>query len=312
MTTDIHGTSIRLFLADGTADGMWVVEKSNWTGVALKSPRSHYAALRNRPELAAPGVYVLTGPPEGGAKPARIYIGETDVLRDRLDSHQKNKEFWTKVVVFTAKDNNLNKAHVRYLESRLSGIAKVANRAELDNGSASTPPALSDADRADMESFLADMLLIYPVLGISAFEKPDEVSVGVAGPERLYLKGKDTRAEGRETSDGLLVYQGALARSATVPSIHAYALAMRDNLTAAGVFVDDGDHLRLTEDHLFNSPSTAAMVLQGRTSNGRIEWKNAAGKSLKELQEEALEQSNPRLRDLCCQSLGLVHDEVDG
>jgi hypothetical protein len=280
-----------LFLADGTPDGIWVVEKSNWTGVALMAPRTRYSALRSRDELANPGVYVLTGPPEGGAKQARIYIGETDVLRDRLDSHQKNKDFWTKVIVFTAKDNNLNKAHVRYLESRLISIARSANRAELDNGTTSAEPTLSEADRADMESFLADMLLIYPVLGVSAFEKPDEASPGAMAPERLYLKGKDTKAEGLETSEGFLVFKGALARSAAVPSIHAYGLDLRDSLTAAGVFVPEGEHLRLTEDHLFNSPSTAAMVLQGRTSNGRIEWKNEAGTSLKELQEQALDQS---------------------
>jgi hypothetical protein len=281
------GTSIRLFLADGTPDGLWVVEKSNWTGLALMAPRSRYSALRTRSEVTGPGVYVLVGPPEGGAKSARIYVGETDVLRDRLDMHQKKKDFWTRVVIFTAKDANLNKAHVRYLESRLLSIAAEANRAELDNGSATTLPALSEADRADMEAFLADMLLIYPVLGLNAFEKADE---GPAAPaERLYLTGKDAKAEGRETSDGFVVFEGALARAEAVPSIHAYCLDLRDRLTAAGVFVADGKHLRLTQDYVFGSPSGAAMALLGRTANGRIEWKNAAGVTLKDLQEATVE-----------------------
>ncbi len=40
MATDPHeppaplGASIRIFLANGVADGVWVVEKSNWTGTA--------------------------------------------------------------------------------------------------------------------------------------------------------------------------------------------------------------------------------------------------------------------------------------
>ncbi len=33
-TTSPRPTSIRLFLADGTPDGIRIVEKSNWTGVA--------------------------------------------------------------------------------------------------------------------------------------------------------------------------------------------------------------------------------------------------------------------------------------
>jgi Domain of unknown function (DUF4357) len=278
-------TSIRLFLAEGTPDGLWVVEKSNWTGVALMAPRTGYSTLRARHELDGPGVYVLIGPPESGAKPGRVYIGETDVLRPRLDSHQKNKDFWTKVIVFTAKDANLNKAHVRYLESRLMGLADHANRYEKDNGTLSLAPALSEADRADMEAFLADMLLIYPVLGLHAFEKA-EAAAPPSG--RLRLIGKDTKAEGVDTPDGFLVYSGALARKETVPSIHAYGRDLRDSLLAAKIFVDDGDHYRLTEDHLFGSPSMAAMVLLGRTSNGRIEWKTAEGVTLKSLQEKTV------------------------
>ncbi len=287
---DPLGTSIRLFLAEGTPDGLWVVEKSNWTGVALMAPRSRYATLRSRSELDGPGVYLLTGPAETGTKSARIYVGETDVLRERLDSHQKNKDFWTKVIVFTAKDANLNKAHVRYLESRLLAIAAEANRAELDNSTGSALPGLSEADRADMESFLTDMLLIYPVLGVAAFDRRGEAGPKETHAERLYLTMKGTKAEGSEVADGFLVYKDSLARPDAVPSIHLYGADLRESMLVEGIFVRDGDHLRLTQDHLFSSPSTAAMVLLGRTSNGRKEWKNVAGVSLKELQERALEE----------------------
>ena len=43
---------------------------------------------------------------------------------------------------------------------------------------------------------------------------------------------------------------------------------------------------RLAQDYTFNSPSTAAGVLLGRSANGRIEWKDAKGRSLKESQEQ--------------------------
>jgi hypothetical protein len=81
---------------------------------------------------------------------------------------------------------------------------------------------------------------------------------------------------------------GALARKETVPSIHAYGRDIRAALLAAGIFVDDGDHYRLTADHLFGSPSTAAMVLMGRTANGRIEWKTGDGMTLNNLQEKTV------------------------
>lgn len=281
-----RGTSIRLFLAEGTPDGLWVVEKSNWTGIGLVAPRSGYKTLRDRPEFAGPGIYVLIGPAEGSAHTTRIYIGESDQLRPRLDSHFKNKDFWTRAIVFTSKDTNLNKAHVRYLESRLITLAHTAKRAEVENSAVSSLPTLSEADRADMEAFLDDMLLLYPVVGVSAFEAPG------AAPQhqrpQLLLAGKDTKANGRETADGFVVLAGSLGRAESVPSIHDYGRDLRASLVAEGIFIAEGKHFRLTQDYVFSSPSTAAMVMLGRTANGRVEWKSADGRSLKDLQESEI------------------------
>ncbi len=211
----VLGTSIRIFLADGTADGVWVVEKSNWTGKALMAPRSRYAELKARPDLQGPGVYVLIGPTETGVPPTRVYIGETDDLPSRLNSHQARKEFWNRVVVFTSKDANLNKAHIRYLESRLIEIATATQRDEIENGNLGARPSLSEADTAEAEAFLAEMLLIYPVLGVTAFAPADDQPA--AGHPRLSLRGPGAQGEGNEVADGFVVYAGALVRRETVP-----------------------------------------------------------------------------------------------
>ena len=58
------------------------------------------------------------------------------------------------------------------------------------------------------------------------------------------------------------------------------------DLLAQGVMVAAGTFYRFTRDFDLSSPSTAAGVLLGRTANGRIEWKDAAGKTLREIQEE--------------------------
>ena len=57
-------------------------------------------------------------------------------------------------------------------------------------------------------------------------------------------------------------------------------------LLEKGVLTEFGDVYRLAQDYTFNSPSTAAGVLLGRSSNGRVEWKDAKGRSLKQLQEQ--------------------------
>lgn len=228
----VLGASIRIFLADGTADGVWVVEKSNWTGKALMAPRSRYSDLKARRDLDGPGVYVLVGPTESGVPPTRVYIGETDDLRQRLDSHQRSKEFWTRVVVFTSKDDNLNKAHIRYLEARLLELAVAAQRAELENGNAGGLPSLSEPDTAEAEAFLREMLLVYPVLGITAFAPPDEGTSETGS--RLQIRGPGASAQGNEVADGFVVYAGALARREVTPSLHRYVTDIREGLVARG------------------------------------------------------------------------------
>jgi len=53
------------------------------------------------------------------------------------------------------------------------------------------------------------------------------------------------------------------------------------------VFLQESSCLSLAQGYEFNSPSQAAMMLLARTANGRIEWKDAKGVTLKEHQEQA-------------------------
>jgi hypothetical protein len=285
--SDKKPTSIRIFLADGTPEGLRLVERSNWTGRALMTSRAQYPEVRGRSEFDRPGVYLLRGPAEGQSFDSRVYIGEADVARHRIDSHMRERDFWTTLILFTSKDANLNKAHVRYLEARLVELARSAKRAEVDNSNNPALPALSEVDIAEADSFLDDMLLIYPVLGVTAF---DRVRKAEQGQPRLYLTGAETKAEGRETPEGFVVYQGSLGRVESVPSIRYYkkVIELRESFVGEGLFVVEGRSMRLTQDYLFASPSTAAAVLLGRSANGRIEWKDKAGRTLKELQEAAL------------------------
>lgn len=187
-----------------------------------------------------------------------------------------------------SKDEDLNKAHVRYLESRLLQLANDSGRAELDNSATSNPARLSPAEAAYAEAFLADMLLIYPIVGVEAFEPLD--APAAPSSMRLRLRGEDTQAEGKETPDGFLVFGGAIVRGRTTSSLRDGRLRQRERLISEGVLVPDGPRFRLVRDHLFSAPSAAAPVLLGRSANGRKEWKDEAGRTLADLQDAALEE----------------------
>ena len=160
------GFSVRIFIPTGDPEGMRIIEKSNWTGQGIVFPRTLFTEARSRKELTRTGVYILWAPTESGQLP-RAYVGEGDALLPRLDSHAKNKDFWTHAVAFTSKDQNLNKAHIQYLEARLVGLAAEAKRCDLDNANVPQVPSLSDADAADAELYLADLLLCLPVVGVN-------------------------------------------------------------------------------------------------------------------------------------------------
>lgn len=284
------GVTISLYLADGRPQGIRIVEKDNWSGVGTDCARSDFARARQRDEFGRSGVYLLLGN-EGdlGGLP-KLYVGEADELRERMKDHasgSKAKDFWTRAVAFTSKDGSINKAHARHLEARLRALALAAKRCELDNKNQPSLPKLTDSDRDLAERFLAEMLTVLPVVGITAFELPDPTDTGTT--PLLHLKGKDASARGQESAQGFKVFQGALARPSEVPSIHPWLHEIRADLIANGALEVREGRLVLTQDYVFDSPSAAAGVFLGRSANGRKEWRSEDGKSLKEIQEADLD-----------------------
>lgn len=137
-----------------------------WTGQALVAPRTELTRLGEREEVRSTGIYVLVGPVEDQTA---VYVGEGDDVWDRLKSHDSNKDFWTWVVVFVSKDDNLTKAHVRWLEARLIQEIRAAKLVQVVNGNGPGGGRLPEVDEADMETFLENVRLLLPVLGLNVF-----------------------------------------------------------------------------------------------------------------------------------------------
>lgn len=277
--------SLRIFVADGDPDGLRLVERSNWVGKAIVFPRALLPKIKQRVELNQTGVYLLLGPREDG-EGEMLYIGEGDPVRPRLESHYAQKDFWNRAVCFVAAPGQLNKAHVQFLEANLVRLAKAAKRLPLDNANHPAEPSLSEADCADMQVFLENMLGMLPVLGIHAFEQAAPMAATVAQTV-LTCRGKGVTASGYEATQGFVVKSSSQAVGESVPSMQQHVRGMfdlREELIGNGVFGRDGNHFLFAQDYVFSSPSTAAAVVLGRSANGRIEWKDAAGRTLKELQ----------------------------
>ena len=279
----MSSATIKIFLVHGEPKRLRTAELSNWTGKAVAGPRSEFEGVLGREESGSSGVSFLTGNDPESGKPA-IYIGEAENIRDRVKAHLE-KDFWNQIVFFTSKDENLTKAHIRYLEGKLIEQARQAGRSLVINGQ-SSGAKLPESDREDMEIFLEKIHQLLPVLGVELLVTATAKAETDAEKEMLHCEIKGIKARGRLTPNGFLVLKDsqAVLNDRASSQKYPWALNMRQRLKEEGVLSVDADHLVFTRDEEFSSPSAAAAVVHGGHANGLISWKNKNGKTLKELE----------------------------
>ena len=279
--------TIKLFLPRGDAKSLRTAEISNRTGKAIAAPRTELDELLAREELDKAGVYILTGSDPQTNAP-RAYIGEAEIIRERLKQH-KTKEFWVAAIVFVSKDENLTKAHVRYLEGRLLMEATQVGRFVLEQNQAGGSK-LPESDREDMEVFLFRIRQLLPVLGSDILAPIVQLPTKTQSDGPLFCRIKGAEARGQRTPDGFVVFQGSTAVLQDRPSAqqrHPFVVTLRKQLIAAGTLVQQRGFLSFTKDAEFSSPSAAAAVVHGGGANGLTEWKSKDGTTLKQLDEMA-------------------------
>jgi hypothetical protein len=211
------GKSLELYFIDGRPDGILTAEVFNWTGHVLMTPRTRIAEALSRPEAAHTGVYLLLGERDG--EPL-AYVGESDNIRKCITQHDVAKDWWEKAVLVTTSANNLNKAHVRYLEARLVAKAKEVGRVPLDNGTATAATGLSEPARANMEAFLDYLWMVLPALRIDMFlqhaEPKGSATINApssSGPVfELFNKKHGLHAKAMLVEGEFIVFEGSTAR----------------------------------------------------------------------------------------------------
>lgn len=274
----MQAATIKLFLVHGSPNGLRTAELSNWSGKAVAAPRTEISDLLKRDELASPGFYFLTGvDPESGDD--ALYIGEAENVASRLKGHA-SKDFWNSVTVFVSKDENLTKAHIRYVEGALIQKA-LANSSIILMNAASSGSKLPESDAAEMDVFLTKCLQLLPVLGVKHFESPSEKTN--SDDEMLFCNIKGLTATGKRTANGFVVFAGSQAVLEHRPSSRRMK-KKREDLIEKAMLVPENGYLVFSKDIEFGSPSTAGSVVRGGNTNGLTSWKNASGKKLKEIE----------------------------
>ena len=296
-----RGKSINLFLMDGNDNGMIKCTLANWIGIAYKIPRTSLDKCKSRTDLKQTGVYFLFGVSDTTGKPV-VYVGQAgnrkngEGILNRLLEHKRNpkEDYWTEAVVFTTSNNSFGPTEISYLENRFCNLAVAAKRYEVKNGNDPSLGNITEEKESELEDFIEYAELIMGTLGhkvfipytssaVTAVPAPDTGAVLDNDEPEMYLsraikKSSITvKATGRQTSEGFVVLKGSIISPDDDNTIPPGVKKLRQ---ASQI---DSDHV-LQEDVLLGSPSSVAMFVIGKSSNGWTAWKTSDGKTLHDLE----------------------------
>ena len=276
--------TIQIFLPHGDPRGMRVAEITTRIVRVIEVPRSQLSDFIKMPEAQQVGVYFLMGELSETGLP-RAYIGQSGSVGNRLVQHNQNKDFWNRALIVISLTNSMTQTHALFLEWFAINAAIVAGRYSLENGNSGARPYTPAPLEADCHEIHETSATLLATLGQPIFEpltgSSESVNGKTAAPELFYCRGPEANGVGEYTSEGFVVHKGSTARIENVASIKGTSQErFRQQLVTEGVLALDGDHYVFTRDHLFASPSMAAIACLGRSANGWIEWKTKQGQTL--------------------------------
>ena len=134
---------------------------------------------------------------------------------------------------------------------------------------------------------------LLPILGQEFLKPLVKSDVRARKADLLFCEIKGVKATGRQTDNGFVVLKGSEAVLKERPSTqkYQYAANLRAGLKIDGIIEERQDRFVFLADHEFSSPSAAAAVVHGGQANGLTAWKDAKGVSLKEKEEQDIQQT---------------------
>lgn len=288
------GRKLTIYLSDGSPSGIRHVEILNWTGQAIASPRSRLGDLTNWDETKRPGIYFLfeNHSSEDGNL---VYIGESENVIKRLTDHDRKKEFWNEVVIFTSKDENLTKAHVKYLESKLVNIANIAGRCKLENGNTPVESSIPRADKDWLDEYIHNLKIILGTLGHKILENIPQINYDNSSKTiigtKLFFTIRELKSFGMQLEDGFLIIKGSQIAIEETSSLPKKCKEIRDSWIIDGTLIQENNYYLITKDSIVSSSSYAAAIIAGTSRSGPQSWIDENGINLKTIEERILNKT---------------------
>src|SRR2546427_12984682 len=119
--------TIRIYVPEGDPEGVRIIDRLISTGIFFAFPRTKWEEIKTKKELHNVGIYILSGYASSDDELPTIYVGQADNVKNRIEQHDKNKDFWDKAIIFVSA-NKLNATHAKWLEYALVKRAQEAQQ----------------------------------------------------------------------------------------------------------------------------------------------------------------------------------------
>jgi len=272
--------TIQIFLPSGDPRGIRIANITTQIAQVIEVPRSLLSEFLERPESGNVAVYFLLGGSEDGDD-LRSYVGQSGDLVSRLAIHNRDKDFWERVLVLISQTGNLTQTHAQFLEQHCMEQVEDAGRYSLENTNRGTKPHLQAPQIIDCLDFFETASTLLATLGYPLFLPVKPSDETAEDNERFYCKQSGADGQGIYTQEGFVVLEGSSGRAENQLSLEGTKPErVRQQLLESGVTSVQDEKMVFEKDHLFNSPSLAASVLIGSHANGWTSWVNKAEKTL--------------------------------
>ncbi len=284
---EAFGRVVKIFITGQDPRSLRTVELDNWTGVAITGQPEFFKRALQDEVLSRSCVYLLIRSGADDDLP-EIYVGESDDFSQRYISGKFPIEF-DSFLIFTSKDDNLTRAHVKWLERELWSILRGnSGKAVVANSNTPTGSNLPRADIAMMRTYLANMIYVLEALGYDLFSVQERTSASssenatisaslIDEPQiDLYAtpmrNRNDVKAHLRYQNAAYTLLTGSKINSTPTDSLPSNVRKLRDDLIREGSLVERGEYLELMRDIPFSKPSPASALVKGRSSTGYRDW----------------------------------------
>lgn len=285
---ETFGRVVKIFITGQDPRSLRTIELDNWTGVAVTGQPEFFKKALEGEVLSRSCVYLLIRNSADDDLP-EVYVGESDDFSQRYTNGKFPIKF-DSFLIFTSKDDNLTRAHVKWLERELWSILK-GNSGKLIVANTNKPTGsnLPRADIATMRTYLSNTIYVLEALGYDLFSIQERTSASpstakqiedpIVGDDGLSLtlystlpKRQNDRAFLRFENGAYTLLSGSKINGKITDSLPANVRKLRQQLIEDGNLISHGDYLELLKDIPFSKPSPASALVKGRSSTGYMDW----------------------------------------